>query len=118
MRLVISMDEYRRIVKQGELVLVEFYSDSDPLSRYFSRIMEDIAGRLGPRAVYIRVNVDMSPDIAESEGVERVPAALLYYRGSNVWSQEGCLQNYSKDIYVIRQGIKDSLRRLNVHLRF
>ncbi len=112
-----SIDEYEAIVRSSELVLVEFYSASNPLSRYFSRIVEDLAERLGPRAVLVRVDVDESPQIAEHEEVEELPYVKLYYRGRLVWSQEGCFGNYSADILAARKGIRQVFRAMGVPLR-
>ncbi len=112
-----SLDEYLSTLRQAEFVLVEFYSENNPISRYYSKIVEELGERLGPRVLKIRVDVDEAPSIAEHEGVEQLPYIKLYYKGKAIWSQEGCFGQYSMDILAARRGMREVFKSMGLPLR-
>jgi thioredoxin-like negative regulator of GroEL len=116
-RRLVSLEDYLKLVGEAEAVLVEFFSEANPLSRYYSRIVEELGERLGPRVVVVRIDVDEAPEIAEYEGVEELPYVKLYYKGKPVWSQEGCFGKYSMDIVAARRGIRQVFRSKGIPLR-
>ncbi len=104
-------EEYKKIISSSELVLVDFYSDSNPESRYFSMVLEDFAWRFRKHIKLIRVDMDEAKEIVEMERVESTPKVRLYLNGQCVFEQDGCFMDYEKDMIVLRRSIRSVLKK-------
>ena len=110
-------EEYKRIIKSSELVLVDFHSDSNPESRYFSMVLEDFAWRFRKYIKLVRVDFDEAKEIIEMENVDSTPKVRLYFNGRCIFEQDGCFMDYEKDMTVLRRGIRSVLKKYGLRYK-
>ena len=109
MRYITSVEELRKLLDQNHIVLVAFIGDDEESRsisyavRFFEKIRE-------PDIVVAIVNVLEHPDVAEVFGIEYTPTIRLYIDSRIVFEQKGGMKSYDKDVYVLKEGIKDVLR--------
>ncbi|NUR88731.1 MAG: co-chaperone YbbN, partial [Nonomuraea sp.] len=65
-------------------VVLDLWSPRSPGSVQLSPILEKVVGGLAGRAVLARVNVDVSPQIAQALRVQAVPTVLAIFQGQAV----------------------------------
>ncbi|GAA0942803.1 tetratricopeptide repeat protein [Nonomuraea longicatena] len=65
-------------------VILDLWSSRSPGSAQLSPALENVVGSLGGRAVLARVNVDVSPQIAQALRVQAVPTVLAIFQGQAV----------------------------------
>ncbi|NRQ32899.1 tetratricopeptide repeat protein [Nonomuraea sp. NN258] len=62
-------------------VIIDFWSPRAPGSAQLSPVLEKVVGDLGGRVVLAKVNVDVSPQIAQALRVQAVPTVLAIFQG-------------------------------------
>ncbi|SEM19568.1 putative thioredoxin [Nonomuraea pusilla] len=65
-------------------VVLDLWSPRAPGSAQLSPVLEKVVGDLGGAAVLARVNVDLSPQIAQALRVQAVPTVLAIFQGQAV----------------------------------
>ncbi|HIQ03866.1 MAG TPA: hypothetical protein EYH40_05575 [Desulfurococcales archaeon] len=110
-------DEYKRIIDSSELVLVDFHNESNPESRYFSMVLEDLAWRFRKYIKLVRVDMDEAKEIVEMENVRSAPKVRLYLKGQCIFEQDGCFMDYEKDMLVLRRGIRSVLKKYGLNYK-
>ena len=80
----ISSREFAREVIESELpVLVDFFAEWCGPCRMLSPVMEQLAEEYAGKVKMVKLNVDQSPELASSFGINSIPA-LLYFQGGQV----------------------------------
>lgn len=74
-----QLDEYEKFVAQGNVV-VDFFATWCGPCRMMARILEEIEAEY-PDIVFLKVDVDKFPQIAQRFGVLSIPTFLVYKDG-------------------------------------
>ena len=82
-------DEFLKIVKENELVIVDFWAPwCAPCMRQKPEIKK-VAKRYAGRIVVVSVNVDDLPSIARKYRIEAIPTLIIIRDGQEVWRAVG-----------------------------
>lgn len=109
MKYITSVKELRELLDQNDMVLIAFVGSNEESRsisyavKFFERIRE-------PDIIVAIVNILEHPDVAEVFKIEYAPTIRLYINGEIVFEQKGGMGSYDKDVYVLKEGIKDVLR--------
>ena len=80
----INSSSFKQEVLQSDLpVLVDFYADWCGPCRMLAPVMEQLAEEYAGKVKMVKLNVDQSPELASSFGINSIPA-LLYFQGGQV----------------------------------
>ena len=80
----INSSSYKQEVLQSDLpVLVDFYAGWCGPCRMLAPVMEQLAEEYAGKVKMVKLNVDQSPELASSFGINSIPA-LLYFQGGQV----------------------------------
>jgi len=107
-----SIEKLKEIITSSKLVLLLVYEKHSPQSRYLSSLVEDLAYRVEPQILVVKVDVSEVPEAVREYG--EPPRLLLFIDGERVWQQIGFFYNYYSDMYAIRRGILYALRSRNM----
>lgn len=80
----INSSSFKQEVLQSDLpVLVDFYVGWCGPCRMLAPVMEQLAEEYAGKVKMVKLNVDQSPELASSFGINSIPA-LLYFQGGQV----------------------------------
>lgn len=80
----INSSSFSQEVIQSDLpVLVDFFADWCGPCRMLAPVMEQIAEEYEGKVKFVKLNVDQSPQLAASFGINSIPA-LLYFKNGQV----------------------------------
>ena len=80
----INSSSFKQEVLQSDLpVLVDFYADWCVPCQMLAPVMQQLAEEYAGKVKMVKLNVDQSPELASSFGINSIPA-LLYFQGGQV----------------------------------
>jgi thioredoxin 2 len=86
----VNADELERVVKSAPIpVLVDFWAEWCPPCRMAAPILDDVARKLGGRAIVLKVNADEQPDASARHRVQSLPSFVLFKAGREAARQVG-----------------------------
>lgn len=80
MKIIESKMEYEGILKENELVLVDFFADWCGPCKMLSPVIEQLA-EVEKDLTVIKVNVDKTPDVAAMYGIMSIPTLIVFKNG-------------------------------------
>ena len=81
---VITTDNFREIVDNNSIVLIDFWANWCGPCRMFAPILDEAAKELLGVAVVGKCNVDDDEDLAREHGIMSIPTVVMYKNGSVV----------------------------------
>jgi len=97
-----SAGELRELIRQCKVVFINFYSTYCPHCMVFDRVFRTVGARYSRNALFIRVNVMVSPDIAVAFYVMGVPTTVAIVDGAEVDRVIGLVPPRDFDVFVRR----------------
>lgn len=80
MKIIESKEEYSELLNNNELVFVDFYADWCGPCKMLAPVVEQIAEEVKD-VVFVKVNVDTTPDIASRYGIMSIPTLIAFKDG-------------------------------------
>ena len=87
----LNPQNFNEALKTDKPVLVDFWAEWCAPCRMFGPIFERAAEKLDSTAVFAKVNVDESEDLALKYSVMSIPTVILFKNGAEVARQTGAL---------------------------
>lgn len=89
MAVIINSENFESIVmKADKTVLLDFYADWCPPCKLLMPVIEEISAE-NPDILVGKINIDLSPELAEKFGVTTVPSLFVIKNGAVVSSSVG-----------------------------
>jgi len=77
---VVNSTEFKNAIKSG-VTLVDFYADWCGPCKMIAPVLEQLSSEFEGKAHIIKLDVDASPDIAQSFGVMSIPTLIVFKDG-------------------------------------
>ncbi len=85
------MANFTELIKQSDLVLVDFYADWCGPCKMMSPILTEVKKHFNDKLKVLKINVDNNQSLSAKLQVRGVPTLILYKRSHQVWRQSGVL---------------------------
>lgn len=86
---LVSMSEFKKIIKGETPVLVDFYADWCGPCQTMAPIVSDIKEHYGDKLRILKVNVDTNQKASQKYKIRSVPTFLLFKEGEIHWRSAG-----------------------------
>ncbi len=80
---------FNEIIQSDKLSLVDFSAEWCGPCKTMAPILKDVKKELGDTVTIIKVDVDQSPQAAQTYEVQSVPTLVLFKNGRQLWRQSG-----------------------------
>ena len=89
------MNAFQQLISSGKPVLVDFTASWCGPCRMMAPVLEQAKRMLGDKLTIIKIDIDKSPQTADSFQVQGVPTLILFRDGVIKWRQSGVMQAQS-----------------------
>ena len=83
------MANFTELIKQSDLVLVDFYADWCGPCKMMSPILTEVKKHFNDKLKVLKINVDNNQSLSAKLQVRGVPTLMLYKNNQQVWRQSG-----------------------------
>ncbi|MGB0295140.1 MAG: thioredoxin [Flavobacteriaceae bacterium] len=83
------MANFTELIKQSDLVLVDFYADWCGPCKTMSPILTEVKKHFSDKLKVLKINVDNNQSLSARLQVRGVPTLMLYKSNQQVWRQSG-----------------------------
>ncbi len=104
-----SINDFEKLINSNKPLLIDFWAPWCPPCLFMKPIFETLAKRYVNKIIFVKVNVDEVPDLAQRFGIFAVPTFIMLYRGEEVCRVEGAMP-----LRVFENWINNCLRRVGV----
>ncbi len=116
-----NIEKYREMILKNRLVVIAICSRSSKTWNYIIRLFQHLEEMAKPKIAFGIVDVNiMLNDLEDYE----IPIAKkdvvikMYLNGSCIFSQEGVFQDVYNDIEMLKEGIKNTLKKHSIQIKF
>lgn len=85
----VNKENFESVLKDNEVVLLDFYADWCGPCKALHPTLEQVAKEFDQTVHIAKVNVDKSPELSASFGVRSIPALFYFKKGELVNKQVG-----------------------------
>ena len=83
------MANFTELIKQSDLVLVDFYADWCGPCKMMSPILTEVKKHFNDKLKVLKINVDNNQSLSAKLQIRGVPTLMLYKNNQQVWRQSG-----------------------------
>ena len=84
-----NQHEFNESLRNGGLVLFDFYTDWCEPCKILDPILENVQQRMGSGLSIHKINSDNNPELAAQYNIKSVPTLMLFRDGKLLWRMAG-----------------------------
>jgi thioredoxin 1 len=85
------MNAFQELIGSGKPVLVDFTATWCGPCKMMAPVLQQVKRSLGEKLTIIKVDIDQSPQTANSFQIQGVPTLILFNEGNIKWRQSGVM---------------------------
>lgn len=85
----LSIEEYKKIVQNNDVVLVDFYATWCPPCKKQGPIIDQIAKKYEGKIKVLKVDVDQSSELCKTLNITSMPTLIVYKKNKQTWTKSG-----------------------------
>lgn len=85
------MNAFQQLISSGKPILVDFTATWCGPCKMMAPVLEQVKRNLGDRITIIKIDIDKSPQTANTYEVQGVPTLILFREGMAKWRQSGVM---------------------------
>jgi len=86
-----NMENFNELIQSSKPVLVDFYAEWCGPCKFMKPTLQDVAERIGEKALIVKVDIDKERKLAERFRVQSVPTLIIFKKGEQLWRQTGVI---------------------------
>uniref|UniRef100_A0A7C5XN37 Uncharacterized protein n=1 Tax=Ignisphaera aggregans TaxID=334771 RepID=A0A7C5XN37_9CREN len=115
-------NEYNELISKNELIIIGIANKDNKIWKYLETLLKALESQVDFNnikvvIVDIKVVKDTLQDF-EIEIAKRRTLIKVLLNGMCVFIQEDVMENIANDMEILRRGIRDSLKKYSINLRF
>lgn len=88
----LSEQDYLNILKENNIVLVDFQANWCIPCKELTPIIDDIAKTYEGKVKVLKINIDDNKDLVKKLNVQGLPTLFIYHNGQKTWEHQGLVK--------------------------
>jgi hypothetical protein len=115
-------NEYKEFVSKNELIIIGIANKDNKIWKYLETLLKTLESQVDSNNIkVVIVDIKVVKDILQDFEIEiarRRTLIKVLLNGMCVFLQEDVMENIANDMEILRRGIRDSLKKYSINLRF
>jgi hypothetical protein len=115
-------NEYKEFISKNELIIIGIANKDNKIWKYLETLLKTLESQVDSNNIkVVIVDIKVVKDILQDFEIEiarRRTLIKVLLNGMCVFLQEDVMENIANDMEILRRGIRDSLKKYSINLRF